>query len=219
MTRVTKFKRKRRKIHIRLTLKGWLVLAILLVVVIALVISQCSRKQTPAYPSQIGYIPVTTDLLQEGNAGRPGTLRTIKWVVIHETGNKEASATAASHNNYLHNTKRADDTTSWHYTVDETEIYHHLPDNEVGWHAGDGSAPGGGNMSGIGLEICVNKGSSYEQALDNAAQLTAYLLDTYGLKLDAVKQHGDFMQKNCPEQLRQDDNWENFLQKVKAARK
>ena len=35
-------------------------------------------------------------------------------------------------------------------------IYHHLPDDETAYHAGDGMEKNGGNMNGIGIEMCVN---------------------------------------------------------------
>ena len=74
---------------------------------------------------------------------------------------------------------------------------------------------GGGNDCGIGIEICVNADGNYEQAVDNTAHLAAELLNRYNLSISDVKQHGDFTSKNCPEHLREGDNYEQFLMKIK----
>lgn len=165
-------------------------------------------------PANIGTIPVYTDFLPEDYAGYSHVERKVRWIVIHETDNYSASADAQAHNSYLHSTKQQNTALSWHYTVDDHEIYHHLPDNIAGYHASDGMQPKGGNESGIGIEICVNQGGDYQQAVDNAAQLTAYLLQSYRLSLDDVKQHYDFCGKDCPDRLRENDNWAQFLAQV-----
>ena len=118
-------------------------------------------------------IPVTEQLIPPGNVGRPGIQREVKWVVIHETANHTVGANAQAHSKYIlkHSVKNA---LSWHYTVDDSEIYHHLPDNEVGWHAGDSLSKGGGNACGIGIEICVNDDGDFEKSLENAAKLAAF---------------------------------------------
>ena len=51
--------------------------------------------------------------------------------------------------------------------------------------------------------------------MDNAAHLAAELIKRYGLALSDVKQHGDFTNKNCPERLREGNNYEEFLIKIK----
>lgn len=165
------------------------------------------------YVEEIGGIPVIRDLLEEGIPGRPGTLRTIRYIVIHETGNEGNNAGAASHNSYIHK-EAALQKLSWHYTVDDHEIYQHLPDNEIGYHAGDQMAEDGGNMCGIGIELCVNPESDYEKTLENAAALTARLMDVYDLPMKALKKHQDFSGKNCPERLIEQGRWEEFLDMV-----
>lgn len=184
-----------------------------------LVLSRCRYRQ-PVEPSRaqtIAGIPVTEEFIPEGNAGRPGIKREIKWVVIHETANHSEGADAQRHSEYIQK-KSVESTLSWHYTVDDHQIYHHLPDDEVGWHAGDKLTAGGGNQCGIGVEICVNDDGDYAQAVDNAAKLTAYLLDYYGLGIENIKQHHDFMEKNCPQIMRDTGGWEAFLQKVEGYR-
>ncbi len=166
-------------------------------------------------PEKVGNIPVYTDFLTEDYAGYSGIERRIRYIVIHETDNYSATATAKAHDSFLHSEKQKNIPLSWHYTVDEKEIYHHLPDNIAAYHASDGMKAKGGNKSGVGIELCVNQGSDFAQTVDNAARLTAYLLYSYKLDISDVKQHYDFSGKDCPDRLRENDNWENFLKLVK----
>ena len=140
----------------------------------------------------------------------------MRYIVIHETDNTGAHATAKAHNEYIHENCWKEQK-SWHYTVDDTEIWHHLPDNEVGYHAGDRMTPGGGNQCGIGIELCVNAGGNFDHTMRNAAQLTAYLLLKYDLPLDAVKQHRDFSGKICPQTIIHENKWNDFLNMVQGA--
>ena len=180
--------------------------------VVTLVNSHQPEPQDGVYPEEVFGIPVHTELIPETLPARPCEKRTIKYVVIHETGNTAEGSNAAGHSAYLLSGKSGD--TSWHYTVDDHEIYHHIPDDEIAWHAGDRRTRDGGNLCGIGVELCVNADGDFEKTFDNAARLTAYLLQTYGLKLGAVKQHADFMDKNCPQTIRDNDRWPEFLEKV-----
>lgn len=138
---------------------------------------------------------------------RTGEQRLIKYIVIHETGNPSSTANADAHNHYLES--GGDGSTAWHYTVDDKLAYHHIPDDEIAYHAGRG------NKYGIGIELCVNEGGDFEKTFDNGARLTAKLIDTYGLSVKSVKQHADFMEKNCPEHIRNDERWNEFLSLVK----
>lgn len=164
---------------------------------------------------QVAGIPLYESLLPTDSGCRPGTLRQIKYVVIHETGNPVAGADAAAHSEYLQG--GGDGTTSWHYTLDDHCIYQHIPDNEVAWHAGDRLEQDGGNLNGIGVELCVNADGNFEQTMQNGAQLTAYLLRQYGLGVENVRQHYDFSGKNCPQTIREAGRWQEFLQLVRSA--
>ena len=111
------------------------------------------EPQTDAGLTYIEDIPVMTDFLPEGTRARPGQKREIKYLVIHETDNTGTGANAAAHNSFIHQNANAEEgIVSWHYTVDDHQIYQHLPDNEEAWHSGDRE----GNHSSIGIELCVN---------------------------------------------------------------
>lgn len=166
----------------------------------------------------VGKVNIIEDIIpQKGGKVRPGDVRQKKWIVIHETGNSSKGADAKNHSTYLKNLAKANTTyVSWHYTVDDHEIYHHIPDNEIAYHASDGRVEGGGNMASIGIEICVNSDGNFDKARDNAAWLTAKLLKENNLTIGAVKQHHDFAPdgKNCPQTIRDKGLWNNFLQAV-----
>ena len=161
-------------------------------------------------------VPVHTLSIKEGDPARPGIERKIKYIVIHETGNRAEGADAARHGMYLRFNN--EDDTSWHYTVDEREIYHHIPDGEVAWHASDKLKNPGGNRNGIGIELCVNADGDFEKTFDNAARLVAVLLDAYDLNSDAIRQHADFTNKNCPETIRNTGRMEEFVTLVEEYR-
>ncbi len=165
------------------------------------------------------YTPEIIDnFIAENSAVRPGiVVDKKKYIVIHNTGNYSAGSNAAAHDKYIQGLENSPDrSVSWHYTVDDVEIYHHLPDNESAWHASDGTY-GEGNQFGIGIEICVNgfpgqyEGEEYEKwltqftkAVKNAAYLVSKLMVENELGMDDIKQHWDFApdKKNCPMQMR-----------------
>lgn len=166
--------------------------------------------QESVFPNFVGNIPVHTDLIEAYTSARPSTKRMIKYIVIHETDNFEKGVGAHNHAEYLkRNNKTA---TSWHYTVDDKEIYHHIPDDEIAHHAGDDE----GNAYGIGIELCVNIDGDFEKTFDNAAKLVAYLLKAYDLNLDHLKTHHDFSGKDCPHSILQENRLKEFRQRVRT---
>lgn len=201
-----------RKYRLFIWLASLLVLG--LMVYMGIWLSRRDRYQEGAFPSEVLGVPVHTSLVAEGTEGRPGTKRPIKYIVIHETANHDENANAHAHAEFL--TSGLSGTTSWHYTVDDHEIYHHIPDDEIAWHAGDTADADGGNAKGVGIELCVNDGSDFAATRQNAAKLTAYLLHTYGLDMDAVIQHHDCSGKNCPQTMREQGLYEDFMAQTAA---
>lgn len=136
----------------------------------------------------------------------------VYWVVIHDTANTAPGAGALSHANYLYNAavNGHELWVSWHYTIDDTLIYQHLPENERGFHAGDGSSLphqrsdsylGGGNRNGIGIEMSPNQDGDMYRTWQRTAQLSADILYRYNLPLDHLTYHIDFSGKICPQTL------------------
>ena len=71
------------------------------------------------------------------NDNRPGTIKeSVEFVCVHDTASSAEKAGSLAHANYLFNGGGG---TSWHYSVGDDVIYHSIPDNEVAFHAGDGT--------------------------------------------------------------------------------
>ena len=64
-----------------------------------------------------------------------GTMSTLKFITIHDTGNTAAGSTTLANVNYMLNNTG----TSWHYTVGEDSIYQTVSENYTAFHAGCGS--------------------------------------------------------------------------------
>lgn len=135
----------------------------------------------------------------------------VYWVVIHDTANTNPGAGALAHANYLYSNAMAGTQlwVSWHFTMDDKEVYQHLPETERGYHAGDGSTlpgqgtyTGGGNRNGIGIEMGVNQDADVYRIWQRTAKLANGLLVKYNLPSDHMKYHVDFSGKNCPQTLR-----------------
>lgn len=145
---------------------------------------------------------------------RPGIIHSeTKYIVYHDTGNHTPGANAKMHANYMvgadNRGKRA---RSWHYTVDENTVYHHIPDNEVSWQGDSFEA----YAMGIGIETCVDYGSDLYTTWQRTAKLIAKLLVEYNLTMDAIKQHNYFSGKECPQTLRRNNLYSHALELVEA---
>lgn len=173
-------------------------------------------SQNRSETDEVFGIPLSVQYISQELDNRPGILRRIQYIVIHETANHNLGADAQAHADYLAAGGDAD--TSWHYTVDDHQIVQHIPDNEVSWNAGDKLRENGGNLNGISIELCVNDDGDFEQTFDNGARLTAYLLDAYGLDTGAVLQHFNFNGKNCPMTIRDTGRWDEFIHLVEQYR-
>ena len=158
-------------------------------------------------------VSIIEQIIPSTNANRPGGDYTKSYITIHETGNKDAGAGAKNHANWLSN--GANGEIGYHYTVDDHEIYHHIPDNEKAWHAGDGGL-GTGNLHSIGIELCVNADGDFEQTKKNAAWLVAKLMKDNSIPIGNVVQHNHWSGKNCPQTIRETGTWDAFLAMCQA---
>ncbi len=138
----------------------------------------------------------------------------VLWIVVHDTGlstvgvDAERLAQNQWNSAYIGGGREA----SWTYTVDDFGIYQSYEDAVTLWHATDGRTQGGGNLNGIGIEMCVNADGNFEACFLNDARLIGHLLKTYNLGMLNMKQHFDFyIQKNCPQKIRDNDRWFEFL--------
>lgn len=150
-------------------------------------------------------VKIIDSILPSGRKNRPGGKNSMEYITVHETGNYAYGADAAAHASYL---KTTSEKVSWHYSVDQAEIYRHIPDNEVAWHAGTSA----GNSRSIGIEICVNGDGDFNRAVENTAELVRYLMELHGIPIERVVQHNRWNGKNCPANLRL-GGWQEFLAK------
>ena len=101
-----------------------------------------------------------------------------------------------------------------HYYIDETDCWHILADETVGWHAADG-VNGPGNTKSVAIEIIMDgSGSAADLAAeDRGAKLAAILLRRYGLGTDRLRTHRDwYPRKYCPAYIL--PHWDSFRGKV-----
>ncbi|AKD29030.1 prophage LambdaBa01, N-acetylmuramoyl-L-alanine amidase, family 2 [Bacillus velezensis NJN-6] len=156
-------------------------------------------------------VKITKDFIPVGHNNRPGYAMTPAYITVHNTANTARGANAAMHARYE---KNPETPTSWHFTVDEKEIYQHLPLNENGWHAGDGNS-GTGNRKSIGIEICENSDGDFEKAVANAQWLIKKLMKEQGISLANVVPHQHWSGKYCPRKLL--DRWDSFKAGISGA--
>lgn len=174
----------------------------------------------------LGKAKVIVDIVAKGNPEiRPETPMNPTEICVHNTGNDGKGANAEAHNKYIHNMANLSpkDTgyASWHFSVDNVNIYQHIPTDECAWHTGDGSGAKSGNRNAIGIEICENKDmtpAQYKQAEENAIALVVHLMDLYDIKLDKVKCHQMYSGKFCPRViLKRDGSFTAFHNRIKKA--
>lgn len=159
-------------------------------------------------------VKIHSSLITKGAKNRPGYANPMLYITVHNTGNTSKGAGAKNHASYVKSEAAAKIPVSWHYTVDDKEIYQHIPDNESAFHAGDGQ--GDGNRQSIGIEICMNSDGDLKKATDNATELVAMLCKRYGIPVSHIKQHYDWSKKDCPQLIRkgQPYDWATFIARV-----
>jgi N-acetylmuramoyl-L-alanine amidase len=129
---------------------------------------------------------------------------TPKYITVHNTAN---DATAENEIKYM---ERNDDSTSYHFAVDDKEVIQSIPTNRNAWHCGDGGT-GKGNRESIGIEICYSKsgGAKFIEAEKKAAELVKKLMAEHNIPLDRVVTHQSWSGKYCPHRTL-DMGWERF---------
>lgn len=73
----------------------------------------------------------------------------VEFVCIHDTGDNKLNATE-----WAEEVTTSEREVSWHFTVDENDIYQHIALQEVGYHAGDGSRKF--NLTNTGVEYTID---------------------------------------------------------------
>ena len=155
---------------------------------------------------------IVQDFIPVEHANRPGKRLLPTAITIHNTDNVGLSANAAAHAQYLKSDDARKRKISWHFTVDDRNVYQSLPINEIGRHTGSKK----GDAASIGIGICMNVDLDVPAAYRRAALLAAVLSFQNGIKLPKrIFQHYDWSGKNCPRVLRDAPNgWQDFVSQI-----
>ena len=132
---------------------------------------------------------------------------TIKYIVIHDTGNTNKGANADAHFKWL-NTGNRD--ASAHYFVDDKQILRVVKDENRSWAVGDGGDKYGiSNDNSISIEMCINSDGDFNKVYRSTLELTKYLMEKYNIPLENVVRHYDASRKICPN-IWKENNWEKW---------
>jgi uncharacterized protein YgiM (DUF1202 family) len=148
-------------------------------------------------------------------------LKQLKGIVAHWTANIGKGANAKANVCYFNTTDRY---ASAHFVVDDHSIYQCIPENEMAYHVGaskyntEGERLRGGtgtpNAFLIGFEMCVNSDGDWPTTYQNSADLAAYLLHKYQLKVFDLYRHYDITGKDCPKMMLEEAQWTAFKQLI-----
>jgi N-acetylmuramoyl-L-alanine amidase CwlA len=155
-------------------------------------------------------ISIIQDFIPRTLPTRSGIRITPQFITIHNTDNANRGAGAAAHNAYIRGSHAVGRKVSWHYSVDDKQVFQHLPTNERGLHAGTTD----GNNRSIGIEICMNSDMDTTKAYRQAAALVAHCVASLSLPFPGcMKQHNNWSGKNCPSLIRagRPMSWNDFL--------
>ena len=139
----------------------------------------------------------------------------IKYIVIHDTGNKRSGADANAHFNFFNGGDRQ---SSAHYFVDDKQILRVVKDSDKSWHCGDGRGLNGiTNDNSIGIEMCINSDGDFNKTYLHTLKLTKYLMKKYNIPLENVVRHYDASRKICPNIWKENNwaKWDKFKQDLK----
>ena len=157
------------------------------------------------YKGQIATQEIVNYLDKKKNTSVDGAPRSgvkmtsISYITYHDTGNNAAGANARSNANWMVNQYSVTTTArSWHYTVDENQVIHSVPDDEITFQGDTYEA----YTTSIGIETCVNSGANMDKVWHRMGKLCARLMLKYDIDVKHIKQHYDWMGKECPQTLR-----------------
>ena len=176
-----------------------------------------SMKDYKLTDKTIGTAKVTVETLGKGHC-IPNTKITAKYITVHNTDNWDAPS--KNNHNYLKNlNKNGGRTASWHFTVDDIEIYQSQSTNYKCYHTGNTK----GNNESIGIEICQFKDKNKQlKVYKNAIELIKILMKYHKFDIYKVVQHNYWSGKNCPSVLRAGTygyDWNWFINQVKEESK
>lgn len=137
--------------------------------------------------------------------------KTIKYIVIHDTGNRNIGANAMNNFNYFNSRKVG---SSADFFVDSTQA---LCVNNYRkyytWHCGDGNGKYGiTNENSVGVEMCINSDGDYDAAFKNMVKCVKSLMSELNIPIERVVRHYDASRKNCPKTFNKNGNWNKWYE-------
>ena len=169
-------------------------------------------------------VPIKTQLANSQNYGTRRDRSKIKYIVIHYTGN-DGDSDESNAKYFKNNVVKA----SAHYFVDNDSITQSVPDDYSAYAVGGKKYNNGGgrlygtvnNSNSISIELCdaVKNGTVYptQQTIENALDLTRWLMAKYDIPLHRVIRHYDVNGKPCPAYWTSDIKWQTeFLNRIGA---
>ena len=137
--------------------------------------------------------------------------KTIKYIVIHDTGNPNIGANAVNNFNYFNSRKVG---SSADFFVDSKQA---LCVNDYKkyytWHCGDGNGKYGiSNENSVGVEMCINSDGDYDTAFKNMVKCVKSLMSELNIPIERVVRHYDASRKNCPQTFNKNGNWNKWYE-------
>lgn len=134
----------------------------------------------------------------------------IKYIVVHDTGNTDSGANAERHYRNFNGGNRG---SSADIFVDDTQAlqvndYH----TYYSWHCGDGHGKYGiTNNNSVGVEMCINSDGDYDKAFENTVEVVKQLMTELNIDAAHVVRHYDASRKNCPASM-SGNGWAKWLE-------
>lgn len=156
-------------------------------------------------------LPIQRKISNYNYSSRNG--QSIKYIVIHYTGNSSDSALANA--NYFN---QCDRNASAHYFVDNNYIYQVVEDLNASWAVGGGTVLTASNKNSISIEMCTSGNYVVSKKTEtNTIELVKYLMNKYNIDTNHIVRHYDCntIHKICPNWS--DNNWSrwnNFKKKL-----
>lgn len=145
------------------------------------------------------FLPITNPK----QLGPKRALSTIRYIVIHDTGNPGAGAGAMAHYRYLQGATRPG---SAQYYIDDKMIVQTIGDSRTAWAVGDkwgyknnpNRIKDAKNINTLNLELCINRDCDPAKAYKNLVELTKNLMAKFKVPGNCVIRHFDVTGKPCP---------------------
>lgn len=160
-------------------------------------------------------VQIKQQIAARANYGSYRSTSNIKYIVIHYTGN-DGDSDESNGKYFINNIVKA----SAHYFIDDDSITQSVPDNYSAYAVGGKKYNNSGgrlygtvnNANSLSIELCdvLKNGVIYpsEKTINNALELTNFLMKKYNIPAHRVIRHYDVNGKSCPAYWINDSSWE-----------